>query len=97
MGDDERGRDVVVPDRLYKSVTVFSTLFAVVTVVLGFVSLDSATNAGRAAPEDVNVALAALGVGLIAAGGLVYAFSSRFRAGGMAKDKDSGDESSGNG
>jgi hypothetical protein len=97
MGDDERGRDVVVPDRLYKSVTVFSTLFAVVTVVLGFVSLDSATNAGRAAPGDVNVALAALGVGLIAAGGLVYAFSSRFRASGMAKDKDSGDESSGNG
>ncbi len=86
-----------MPDRLYKSVTVFSTLFAIVAVVLGFVSLDSATNAGRAAPSEVNVVLAVLGVGLIAAGGLVYAFSSRFRASGMAKDKDSGDEPSDNG
>lgn len=97
MGDDERGREVVVPDRLYKSVTVFSTLFAIVAVVLGFVSLDSATEAGRAAPSEVNVALAVVGVGLIAAGGIVYAFSSRFRASGMTKDKDSGDEPSDNG
>lgn len=97
MGDENRGRDVVVPERLYKSVTVFSTLFAVVTVVLGFVALDVATNAGRAAAGEVNVALAAVGVLLIAAGGLVYAFASRFRASGMAKDKDSGDEPSDNG
>lgn len=97
MGDDKRGREVVVPERLYKSVTVFSTLFAVVSVVLGFVSLDTATDAGRAAPSEVSVPLAVLGVALIAVGGFVYAFSSRFRARGMAKDKDSGDESTDNG
>ncbi|WP_336034225.1 DUF7315 family membrane protein [Halobacterium yunchengense] len=97
MSDGSRGRDVVVPDRLYKSVTVFSTLFAVVAVVGGFVALDAATNAGRAAPDEVNVFLAAFGVGLIAAGGLVYAFASRFRAGGMATDKDSDDEPTDNG
>lgn len=97
MADDSRGREVVVPERLYKSVTVFSTLFAIVSIVLGFVSLDEATDAGRAAPSEVSVPLAVLGILLIAAGGLVYAFASRFRAGGMAKDKDSGDESSDNG
>ncbi|WP_232688106.1 DUF7315 family membrane protein [Halobacterium zhouii] len=97
MSDDERGREVVVPERLYKSVTVFSTLFAVVTVVLGFVSLDQATNSGRAAASEVSVPLAVLGVGFIAAGGLVYAFASRFRARGMVKDKDSDDESTDNG
>jgi uncharacterized membrane protein len=97
MSDDERGREVVVPERLYKAVTVFSTLFAVVSVVLGFVSLDTATDAGRAAPSEVSVPLAVLGVALIAVGGFVYAFSSRFRARGMAKDKDSGDESTDNG
>ncbi|AHG03378.1 hypothetical protein HALDL1_07030 [Halobacterium sp. DL1] len=97
MGDDTRGRDVVVPERLYKSVTVFSTLFAIVTVVLGFVSLDVATNAGRASASEVSVPLAVVGVALIAAGGLVYAFASRFRADGMAKDKDSDDEGSDNG
>jgi hypothetical protein len=97
MSDESRGRDVVVPERLYKSVTVFSTLFAVVAVVGGFIALDVATNAGRAAPADVNVFVAVLGVLLIAAGGLVYAFASRFRASGMAKDKDSGDETPDNG
>jgi voltage-gated potassium channel Kch len=39
-------RDVVVPMRLYKTVTVFSTLLAVVAVVLGFVFLDAATASG---------------------------------------------------
>lgn len=97
MSDDQRGRDVVVPDRLYKSVTVFSTLFAVIAVVGGFIALDVATNASRAAASEVNVVMAAFGVLLIATGGLVYAFASRFRASGMAKDKDSGDETSGNG
>ncbi|MFB6268318.1 MAG: hypothetical protein ABEH83_00125 [Halobacterium sp.] len=97
MGDENRGRDVVVPERLYKSVTVFSTLFAVVAVVLGFITLDAATNAGRAAASEVDVALAVLGVAFIAAGGIVYAFASRFRASGMATDKDSDDEPTDNG
>lgn len=39
-------RDVVVPMRLYKTVTVFSTLGAVVTVVVGFILLDAATGTG---------------------------------------------------
>jgi len=97
MADDSRGREVVVPERLYKTVTVFSTLFAIVAVVLGFVALDAATNTGSAAPEEVSVPTAALGVGLIAAGGVVYAFASRFRARGMVTDKDSDDEPPDNG
>jgi hypothetical protein len=44
---DGRGsRDVVVPMRLYKTVTVFSTLIAVVCVVVGFVLLDAVTATG---------------------------------------------------
>jgi hypothetical protein len=97
MADDSRGREVVVPERLYKTVTVFSTLFAIVAVVLGFVALDAATDTGSAAPEEVSVPTAALGVGLIAAGGVVYAFASRFRARGMVTDKNSDDESTDNG
>jgi hypothetical protein len=97
MADDSRGREVVVPERLYKTVTVFSTLFAVVAVVLGFVALDVATDTGSAAPEEVSVPTSLLGVGLIAVGGVVYAFASRFRARGMVTDKDSDDQSEDNG
>lgn len=97
MADDSRGREVVVPERLYKTVTVFSTLFAIVAVVLGFVALDAATATGSAAPEEVSVPTAVVGVGLIAAGGMVYAFAARFRARGMVTDKDSDDESTDNG
>jgi len=56
-----------------------------------------ATNAGRASASEVSVPLAVVGVALIAAGGLVYAFASRFRADGMTNDKDSDDESPDNG
>ena len=38
-----RGRDVEVPLPVYKVVTVFSTLIAVVLVVGGFLALDAAT------------------------------------------------------
>jgi hypothetical protein len=86
-----RGRDVEVPLRVYKTVTVFSTLFAVGAVVLGFVLLDGATQRATAAPEDVNVLVALLGLGSIAAGAAVYAFSTRFRARGMGKPKDDAD------
>ena len=37
------GRDIAVPMELYKSITVFSTLFAVVFVLLAFVMFDAAT------------------------------------------------------
>lgn len=94
---DDRGRDVVVPLRLYKTVTVFSTLIAVASVVAGFLVLDAATQAGRAAPEEVDAPLAVLGLGFIAAGAVVFAFGSRFRAPGMGKAKDDTDEPSGDG
>ena len=94
MPDDSgvRGRDVVVPLRLYKTVVVVSTLLAAATVVAGFLVLDAATRAGRAAPDEVNGPLAVLGLALVAAGAAVFAFGSRFRAPGMGKAKDATDE-----
>lgn len=89
--DGPSGRDVEVPLEVYKAVTVFSTLFAVLAVVGGFVILDSATQRATAAPEDVNVLLAVVGLGAIAVGAGTYAFATRFRARGMGKPKDGGD------
>jgi len=96
-GGDDETRDVVVPMRVYKAVTVFTTLFAVVTVVGGFVVLDSATNRARASFSEIDPLLALVGVGLIVAGAAAYAFSTRFRAEGMGKSKDDTDEDSDNG
>jgi hypothetical protein len=92
-----RGRDVEVPLEVYKAVTVFSTLFAVVLVVGGFVLLDEATQRATAAPDEVNVLLAVLGLGAIALGAGTYAFSTRFRAQGMGKSKDEADQPHDNG
>lgn len=82
------GRDVVVPLALYKRITVFSTLFAVVAVLAGFLMLDAAT--GRASRElsEVNAGLAVAGLLSIGAGAAVYAFSTRFRTPGMGNPKD---------
>ncbi|WP_435195535.1 DUF7315 family membrane protein [Natronomonas sp. EA1] len=85
------GRDVEVPLEVYKAVTVFSTLFAVVMVVLGFILLDSATQRATAAVDDINVVLAVAGLAAIAVGAGTYAFSTRFRAQGMGKPKDGAD------
>ncbi|PSQ00271.1 hypothetical protein BRC92_12825 [Halobacteriales archaeon QS_4_69_31] len=87
----------MVPDRVYKTVTVFSTLFAVVAVVAGFVVLDEATDRASVALSEVDPLLALLGVGLIVAGAVTYAFSTRFRAEGMGNAKDDTDEPSNNG
>ena len=98
--DDEGeapAREVEVPLRLYKVVTVFSTLFAVTFVVGGFVVLDTATQRASLSLSEADLPLAVLGVGMIAAGALVYAFSTRFRAEGMGKPKDGSDEPSNNG
>jgi hypothetical protein len=95
--DDDKTRDVEVPMRVYKAVTVFTTLFAVVTVVGGFVVLDSATNRARASFSEIDPLLALVGIGLIVAGAAAYAFSTRFRAEGMGKSKDDTDEDSDNG
>jgi hypothetical protein len=92
-----RGREVEVPMRLYKTVTVFATMLAMTGVILGFIVLDTATNNASAALSEVNLLLALLGLGLIVAGAAVYAFSTRFRTAGMGKSKDDTDEESDNG
>ncbi len=92
-----RGREVVVPDAVYKRVTVFSTLFAVAAVVGGFLVLDVATDRATAELSEVQPLVALAGVGLIAAGAVTYAFSTRFRADGMGNAKEETDERSDNG
>jgi len=82
------GREVVVPSRVYKTVTVMSTLLAMAGVVGGFVALDAATNRASAAPEEVDASLALLGLGLIVGGAVAYAFGTRFRAAGLGGDGD---------
>jgi hypothetical protein len=91
------GRDVVVPLRLYKTITVFSTLIAIVTILLGFVLLDRGTQRATAGPEEVSLPVVAFGLALIVGGSAVYAFSTRFRTEGMGKSKDDTAESSDNG
>ena len=106
------GRDVVVPMRLYKTVTVFSTLIAVVCVVFGFMLLDAATLnvsflgsivTGGLAVVGVTVAdgvlsalFAAVGLGIIGLGAGVYVVGTRFRAAGMGKSQDDSDKGSDN-
>jgi hypothetical protein len=110
---DAGGRDVVVPMRLYKTVTVFSTLIAVLGVVVGFVLLDAATirlsllrrvvvgvlgAAGVAPPQTVlSAMLATLGLVAIAFGAGVYVLGTRFRAHGMGNPQEDAAESSDNG
>ncbi len=90
-------REVVVPLRLYKTITVFSTLIAVVGILGGFIVLDVATNRAQADFSEVNIAAAILGVGMIVAGAVTYAFSTRFRTTEMGNAKDDTDEHSDNG
>jgi hypothetical protein len=89
--------DVVVPLRLYKTVTVFSTLFAVVLVLGGFLLLDVATDRARAPLSEVDPVLSIVGLLAFVAGAAIYAFSTRFRAEGMGKPKDEADEGSDDG
>jgi len=87
-----RSREVEVPLRVYKTVTVFATLIAVASVLAGFVLLDRATNRAQLAPSDVDAVVALLGVGTIVFGAAVYAYSTRFRAAGMGKPNSDGGE-----
>ena len=89
--------DVIVPLRLYKTVTVFSTLIAIVAILAGFVLLDQGTQRATASPEEVSLPLVALGLALIVGGSAVYAFSTRFRTAGMGKSKDDTDKGSDDG
>jgi len=111
--DADGRRDVVVPMRLYKTVTVFSTLIAIVGVVLGFVLLDAATirlsllrrvvvgglRAVGVVPPDtaLNAVLAVLGLASIGFGAGVYVLGTRFRARGMGNPQEDADESTDNG
>ncbi|PSQ16137.1 hypothetical protein BRD00_12075 [Halobacteriales archaeon QS_8_69_26] len=72
---------------VYKRVTVVSTLVAMVCIVGGFALLDRATNRATLPVDEVNPWLALAGLGLIAFGGLTYAYSTRFRAAGMGSSK----------
>lgn len=96
--------------RLYKTVTVFSTLIAVVSVVVGFMLLDAATLnvsflgaivTGALSAVGVSVAdgllttvLALLGLAVIGFGAGVYTLGTRFRARGMGKSQEDSDEDS---
>jgi hypothetical protein len=91
------GRDVVVPLRLYKTVTVFSTLIAIAAILAGFVLLDQGTQRATASPDELSLPVVAVGLVLIVAGSAVYAFATRFRAEGMGKSKDDTDEPSDDG
>jgi hypothetical protein len=95
--DAPGGRDIVVPLRLYKTITVFSTLIAVVAILAGFVLLDRGTQRATASPDEVSLPVVALGLGLIVGGSVVYVFSTRFRTEGMGKPKDDTDEPTDNG
>ncbi|KTG10480.1 hypothetical protein AUR64_09175 [Haloprofundus marisrubri] len=99
--------------RLYKTITVFSTLIAVVSVVLGFILIDAATIQFSFLRQVINGALAAVGLGvapavlsatlafvgisIIAFGAGVYVLGTRFRARGMGNSQEDSDELSDNG
>jgi hypothetical protein len=102
------GREVVVPLRLYKTVTALSTLAAVVTYLVGFVLVDAATlqvsvvrrlivfalgSVGLGLAADTLTALLAIaGVGSILLGTAVYVLGTRFRAQGMGKPQEDSNE-----
>jgi len=99
----EGRREVEVPMRLYKTVTVFSTLIAVVAVVVGFLFLDAATLSislvgsgirglatavGVSASAQMWTTLFAVGgIGWIAAGAGIYILGSRFTSPRMRKSQ----------
>ena len=101
--EDRQGRDVAVPMRLYKTVTVFSTLIAVFAVVFGFLLLDAAalgTGLLRQLARSIlsalslsiadsllSAAFAIAGLLSIATGAAVYVLGTRFKAEGMGGEE----------
>lgn len=85
-------REVIVPLRVYKAVIVFSTMFSVFLVVGGFIVLDTATQRATLSLSEINPLFGLLGLAMIAGGGALYAFASRFRAQGMGNAKERPDE-----
>ena len=112
-GRESGRRDVEVPLRLYKTITVFSTLIAVFGVVFGFVLLDAATlqvsllrravvgalGVVGVVPDGdlLSAAFAGAGLASIGLGAAVYVLGTRFRARGMGKSQEDSDEPSDNG
>lgn len=102
------GREIVVPFRLYKVVTVFTTLAAVIAYLIGFTLIDAATlqisfvrtaivyvlnSAGLYPSEDLLVgALAITGLTFLVTGTAVYVLGTRFRGRGMGKSQDDSNE-----
>jgi len=102
-------RDVVVPIRLYKTITVFSTLIATACILGGFIFIDAATlqvsvlrrlllsglaSIGLGVDQELFSAVLAIGgLSLMAAGTAVFILSSRFRAPGMGNAQEDSDES----
>ncbi|WP_435095840.1 DUF7315 family membrane protein [Halorubrum sp. N11] len=102
------GREIVVPFRLYKAVTVFSTLAAVLAYLIGFTLIDAATlqisfvrtaivylinSAGLYPTDDLLVAVLAItGIGFLVAGTAVYVLGTRFRGQGMGKPQGDSSE-----
>lgn len=111
---DARGRrQVIVPMRLYKTVTVFSTLVAVGSVVFGFLLLDAATlQVGvfrrlasllfailgvQPATGTLDALLAGAGLAAMAFGAGVYVLGTRFRTPEMGKSQEDSREGTDNG
>lgn len=106
-------RDVVVPLRLYKTITVFSTLIAALSILAGFILLDAATlevsvlrgvivsaiGLLGVSPDQglLSGLLGVVGLSLMALGSGVFILSSRFRADGMGNSQEDSDEQSTNG
>jgi len=100
-------RDIVVPIRLYKTITVFSTLIATGCILGGFIFIDAATLqvsvlrrlllggieaiGGGVEQKLFTGVLAIIGLGLMAAGAGVFVLSSRFRAPGMGNAQEDSD------
>lgn len=96
---------IVLPMRLYKGVTVFSTLLATALVVLGFFMFDAATHPANPLREGavwlvgvsgwtppsgaVDVAFGLVGVAIVLVGAGSYVLGTRFKAEGMVGDEES--------
>ncbi len=104
--NDDGPREVTVPLRTYKAITVFSTLLAIGFVIFGFAVLDAAT-AGvgvlsvvfdfvGVSGDAFTLVGALVGLAFIGLGAGIYVLGTRFRTEGMGKAQEDGDELSDN-
>ena len=103
---------IVVPMRMYKGITVFSTLVATALVVLGFFFFDAATRTDNWIRTSVswlvgltgwtpstsvlNVTFGLLGVAVIVLGAGSYILGTRFKTAEMVEGTDDASESDDN-